>query len=148
MVYRRGGGGAGGSLHHIAGEDLLPPGLLQGVGENAVVLSHRVAAQPLRLLLVEILLHLQPRQLPEADIAQSGDQVVADDHGVAVGGAGGAAGQDHLFQPVVQPLAHGQILADLPGLQLPPGRVVLQSADRLLQGGVAADCPLGDPVLA
>ena len=58
MVDRRLGRGAGRLLGHVADDELPPPGVLQGVVEHAVVLPHGVAAQPLRLLSVEVILDL------------------------------------------------------------------------------------------
>ena len=65
--------------------------------------------------------------------------MVADDHGVAVGGAGGAAGSTHLFKPVVQPLSYSKVPWDFPLSQTFSGFEVLQSLYRLVEGRVAAD---------
>ena len=66
---------------------------------------------------------------------QGGDQVVADDHGVAVGGAGGPAGPDHVLQPVAQPLAHGQVFGCLALGQGPLGLMLIEDLECPLQGG-------------
>ena len=140
VVGGMGGGGRKDPLGRIAGEELLPPGVLQGVVEQAVVLAHRVAAQPLLLLLVEVALDLGGGQPVQRHRPQSRGQVVADNHVVAVDGAGAAAGRDDLLQPVGQPLAHGQ--APFPALLQDAAAVeAVQGLDGLLQGGIAAHGP-------
>ena len=64
------GGGRVHLLRHVAGHQLLTAGVLQGVVQHAVVLADGVVAQALRLLAVEVLLHLGGGELRQADAAQ------------------------------------------------------------------------------